>query len=66
MSPANALALVARTLLRARARTITTVLGCTLGAAVIAFFLTAEHALARSAQAGSDEIVLQVAQKDRF
>jgi hypothetical protein len=66
MQPLTALAMILRSLLRARARSATTLIGCTIGAAVVVFFLTAQAAMDRASHQAGDAVVLQVAQQDRF
>lgn len=66
MSPTSALAMILRSLLRARARSATTLLGCAMGAAVVTLFLSAQGAMDRVSRQAGDEVVLQVSQQGRF
>lgn len=66
MNPSSTIRMILRSVLRARARSATTLIGCTIGAAVVVFFLTAQAAMDRASRQAGDEVVLQVGERDRF
>ena len=58
--------LVVRNVFRSKTRTFVTIFGCMIGAAIISFFMTADHSLTDVMYQVSGDANLIMTQKDRF
>lgn len=64
--PVNVLPLVLKNLLRSKTRLVATVGCCLIAAAIVEFFVAAEHSLSGMMQAAGGNSVLVMTQKDRY
>ena len=64
--PVKLFSLIVRNLFRSKTRMFTTVLGCTIGAFIVCFFLTVERSLEGMLKTVKSDSNLIITQQDRY